>query len=77
LKRILADLLNLKQGLEDILHLIQEQQNGVDVKTLLLGTAQQQILSINNVYKSGLNWLNEISGANDDEFIKIKGSAHN
>ncbi len=62
LQYLLIDILNLKHGLEDFLHLIEEihlfeHYNIADIKTLLVNTARHHITCTTKMYKLGLNWF--------------------
>ena len=67
LKHIMIDILNLKNGMEDNLLLIQQinlmkQKEGEEQKGLVddvIHAAQQHIDSINTVYLLGVSWLND------------------
>ena len=64
LKQIMIDILNLRNGMEDNLLLIQQinlmiQKEGEELKGFndVIHAAQQHIESINSVYTLGLSWL--------------------
>ena len=62
LQYLLIDILNLKHGLEDFLHLIDEihlveHYNKANIKTVLVNTARHHIACTTKMYKLGLNWF--------------------
>ena len=66
LKHIMIDILNLKNGMEDNLLLIQQinqiiQKGGEEQKGFddVIHAAQQHIDSINTVYTLGVSWLKD------------------
>ena len=66
LKHIMIDILNLRNGMEDNLLLIQQinlmiQKEGEEQKGFndLIYATQQHIKSVNSVYTLGLSWLKE------------------
>ena len=66
LKHIMIDILNLRNGMEDNLLLIQQinlmiQKEGEEQKGLddLIHAAQQHIDSINSIYTLGVSWLKD------------------
>ena len=66
LKHIMIDILNLRNGMEDNLLLIQQinlmiQKEGEEQKGLddVIHAAQQHIDSINTVYTLGVSWLKD------------------
>ena len=69
LKHIMIDILNLKNGMEDNLLLIQQinqiiQKGGEEQKGFddVIHAAQQHIDSINTVYTLGVSWLKDEMG---------------
>ena len=70
LKHIMIDILNLKNGMEDNLLLIQQinlmkQKEGEEQKGLdddVIHAAQQHFESINTVYLLGVSWLKDETG---------------
>ena len=78
LKHIMIDILNLRNGMEDNLLLIQQinlmiQKEGEEQKGLddVIHAAQQHIDSINTVYTLGVSWLKKEDGLSL-EFIQGK-----
>ena len=78
LKQIMIDILNLRNGMEDNLLLIQQinlmiQKDGEEQKGFddVIHAAQQHIDSINTVYTLGVSWLKKKDGVSL-EFIQGK-----
>ena len=63
LKHLMVDILNLRNGMEDNLLLIQQinQKEGEEQKGLddVIHAVQQHIKSISTVYSLGLSWLKD------------------